>query len=545
MKDDPAPFVETKGQKAERLKREKNPWEAIEEIRAFAHAGRGSLPEAWAGTYFKWWGIYTQGNGHGAFGDATGYFMFRVGLPNGFANTKQLRMIGALARQYARNQAAITVRQAVQFHWVEIESIPKIMAALQTVGLTNKGTSGDVLRGVTGCPLAGCLADELVNTEPLVRQITAQLAANPDFYNLPRKIKVAVSGCPSWCNHPEINDVGLTAVRNGERIGYSIRVGGGLSRQPHLGVRLNAFIRQEQALEVVRAVMELFRRQDALREKREHARLKYLFLNHGWTAERFLEELQDLLGYRLEPAVAEQIPGCEQREHLGLHAQKQEGRYAVGIPVSGGILTGDQWIEVANLADLYAGGEVRLSAGQNLLIPHVPEQFCEALLRGLDRIGLPVEASAFRAAVVSCTGTEFCKMGIAETKRFSSRLISEMERRMPNFSSRIRVHVTGCSNGCAHHHVSEIGLEGRKIKKDGVASDGFAFRLGGALGERSALGRLVGYQCRAEQVPDALERLLHGYIQQRHSSETLANFLQRSSDRSLRLLLSGEGEGTT
>ncbi len=533
------PARETKSQKAERLKREKNPWHGLEEIRRFAREGHGSIPDDWKGTYFKWWGIYSQGNGQGAFGDASVYFMLRIGLPNGIATSEQLRATGRLAKRFARNQAAITVRQSLQFHWVEIESVPDIIESLEGVGLTCKGTSGDSLRGVTGCPLSGCLDDELLDTRPLVRQIAKELAANADFYNLPRKIKVAVSGCPSWCSHPEINDLGLTAVRNGEQLGYSIRVGGGLSRQPHFGVKLNAFVRQEQAAGVVRAVMELFRRQDVLREKRESARLKYLFLKHGWTGERFLGELEEILGYKLAPAVAEDVPGAGAREHLGVHPQKQRGRYAIGIPVPGGVLTGDQLIEIARLVELYAGGEVRFSVGQNMLIPHVPEQFREAFARELEGIGLSPEVSSFRTAVVSCTGKEFCKMGIAETKGFSRRLIGEMERRMPGFSSGLSIHVTGCSHGCAHHHVSDIGLEGRKLRKGSDAVDGFAFRLGGSLGDRAMLGRAVGYQCATDDVPEAIERLLRGYMERRLPGEALRSFLQRSNNETLCSLLAG------
>lgn len=531
---------ETKTEKSERLKREKNPWDALEEIRSFARNGRASVPEAWDNMYFKWWGIYTQGDGQGALGKASSYYMVRIAMPNGMVNAKQLRVIGQLAQKHARNQAAITVRQTLQFHWVTIESIPEIMDALQTVGLTNKGASGDVLRGVTGCPLAGCLPDELIDASPLVKKITKELSANANYHNLPRKIKVSASGCPSWCHHPEINDIGLTAVRRGEEIGYSIRVGGGLSRQPHLAIRLNAFIHQNQALEVVRAIMELFKRQDILRQKRENARIKYLFMKFGWTAEKFLSEVEAILGYKLDPAVSESDPSAEIREHLGIHPQKQPGLFYMGIPVAGGILSGEQLLRIADLAELYAQGEIRFSSGQNLLIPFVPEQNCNVLAAELEKIGLPLKNSAFRDGTVACTGAQFCKMGIVETKQFSTRLITAMEKRMPQFPSPLTINVTGCGNGCAHHHVSAIGLEGRKIKMDGESRDAYTFRLGGALGKDSTLSRAIGYQCTAEEVPNAMERLLQGYLSNRTGSETIQSFFNHSSNEELRALLGGE-----
>ena len=248
---------ETKAQRAERLKREKNPWEAFDEVRAFAREGRSSVLPEWASSYFKWWGIYTQGDGVGATGGkggeglASDYFMMRIGIPNGIVSASQLRVIGGITRKYARNLADITVRQNIQLHWLTIESLPEVVDALDAIGLSPKGACGDVVRNVTGCPLAGVAADELIDASPLAVEIAHLLKANPEFYNLPRKFKISVTGCPSWCTYPEINDIGLTpAVHNGQ-VGYSLRVGGGLSNEPHLAVRLDAFVLPDQALRAV------------------------------------------------------------------------------------------------------------------------------------------------------------------------------------------------------------------------------------------------------------------------------------------------------
>lgn len=540
MSEKPGPRAETKTEKTERLKREKNPWDALEEIRGFARLGHAGIPDEWKTMYFKWWGVYSQGDGRGALGAASPYFMFRVGLPNGCITSEQLALVGKLAREHARNQAAITVRQSLQFHWVEVESIPVMMDALAQAGLTSKGTSGDTLRGVTGCPLAGCLPDELIDASPLVAEISRAFSANPEFYNLPRKIKVTATGCGNWCTHPELNDIGLTAVKRGNEVGYSIRVGGGLSRSPHLGVRLNAFIRQRQAMDVVEAVMKLFRRQVSLRQKREQARLRHLFLKQGWTADRFLAEIEAILGYRLDAAVDEIVLANTHREHLGIHPQKQAGLDFVGVTVPGGQLAGEQVEEIAELARQYASGSIRFSVGQNLVIPNVRRARSRELAKALESIGLAVDASPFRRGVVSCTGPEFCKMGIAETKAFANRLIAELEHRMPEFASSLKINVTGCGNGCAHHHVSDIGLEGKKIKRDGKMIDGFSFRVGGAVGRDAALARLVGYQCPAAEVPDAIERLMRRYAEARRDGEDLHAFLVRSSDEELRGLLAVE-----
>ena len=294
------PQKETKAQRMERLKREKNPWEAFDEVRTFAREGRSSVVPEWASAYFKWWGIYTQGDGVGATGGkggeglATDWFMMRIGIPNGMVSASQLRLIGGITRKYARNLADITVRQNIQLHWLTIESLPEIVDALDAIGLSPKGACGDVVRNVTGCPLAGVAADELIDASPVAREIAHHLTANSEFYNLPRKFKISATGCPAWCTYPEINDIGLTPVRRGgrdEEVGYSLRVGGGLSNEPHLAVRLDAFVRPDQAVRVVRGVAEIFRDQQALRESRERARLKYLFMREGWTAESFLTKV--------------------------------------------------------------------------------------------------------------------------------------------------------------------------------------------------------------------------------------------------------------
>ena len=377
--DVPAVAVkETKAQRQERLKKAKNPWEAFDEVRAFAREGRSSVVPEWASTYFKWWGVYTQGDGVGVTGGKGGegltsdYFMMRIGIPNGIISSSQLRTIGAITRNQARNLADITVRQNIQLHWLTIESLPEVVDALDAIGLSPKGACGDVVRNVTGCPLAGVAADELIDASPLAIEIAHLLTANPEFYNLPRKFKISVTGCPSWCSYPEINDIALTPVKHEDEVGYSLRVGGGLSNEPHLALRLDAFVLPNQALQVVRVITEIFRDQQGLRESRESARLKYLFTKEGWTAERFLQELNSRLGYTLLPGVPEQVPSEALRDHIGVHRQSQPGLSYVGASVLRGRLTGEQLEAAADLADRFGSGALRATVAQNLIFIDVP-----------------------------------------------------------------------------------------------------------------------------------------------------------------------------
>jgi sulfite reductase (ferredoxin) len=540
------PPKETNAQRAERWKREKNPWLAFNEVREFARQGRSSVLPEWASFYFKWWGVYTQGDGVGATGGKGGegvtsdFFMMRIGIPNGVVSARQLRVIADLSKKHGRNLADITVRQCIQLHWLTIESLPEIVDAIYAVGLSPIGACGDVVRNVTGCPLAGVAADELIDASPLASQISKELSGNPEFYNLPRKFKVCVSGCPSWCAHPEINDIAFTATKLNGQLGYSLRVGGGLSKEPHLAVRLNAFVLPEQAVAVARATATIFREQQKLRENRAQARMKYLFMKEGWTAESFLAALQSRLDFTLLPAAPEVVPSDIYRDHAGIHAQKQAGFSSVGATVLRGRMTADQLLASAELAERFGSGALRTTVSQNLLFIDIPNNKTAELVRELQQIGLQVDGSMFWRGTVACTGTEFCKLAITETKGFARWLVDELDERLPGFDQQLRLNVTGCPNGCGQHWIADIGIEGKKIKQEGSLIDAYYFCLGGAVGAHAGIARPVGYRTPATEVPEAIERLLRRYLATRSPEENLRAWFSRHSNEELRAHLAGE-----
>jgi sulfite reductase (ferredoxin) len=544
----PAP-KETKAQKVERLKREKNPWNAWDEVRQFAREGRGSVLPEWTGTYFKWWGVYTQGDGLGVTGGkggeglASDYFMMRIGLPNGLLTAHQLHAIADITAKYARGVADITTRQNIQLHWLTIESLPEIVEELTAIGLSPKGACGDVVRNVTGCPLAGLDGHELFDASPLAVEIAQKLTANPEFYNLPRKFKISVTGCPIWCSYPEINDVALTGLKrtvNGvEELGYSLRVGGGLSTEPHLAVRLNAFVPQDKAYDAVKAVCEIFREQDVLRENRTRARIKYLFMKHGWTAETMLAAIEEKLGYRFDPQEEGVVVDDVYRDHVGVHPQRQAGLSYVGVTVLNGRLNPEQLHALASLSEEYGDGHLRATIGQNIVLVNIPNAKTQEVVAKITELGLQVQPTVFYRGAVACTGTEFCKLAISETKGFAKWLVGEMEDRMPEFDQQLRLHVTGCTNSCGQSWIADLGLEGKKIKKDGQMVDAFYFCVGGALGEHAGIARQIGFRAAAEDCPDAIERLLRGYLAQRSEGENLRSYFRRTSDEDLRAQLNG------
>ena len=540
---------ETKAQRAERLKLAKNPWDAWDEVRKFAKEGRGSVLPEWTGLYFKWWGVYTQGDGLGVTGGKGGegkesdYFMMRIGLPNGLLTSKQLHVIADLTEKYARGIADITTRQNIQLHWLTIDGLVDVVDKLTEIGLSPKGACGDVVRNVTGCPLAGLDHEELFDASPLALEVAQKLTANPEFYNLPRKFKISITGCPLWCSYPEINDIGLTGlkrVKDGkEELGYSMRVGGGLSNEPHLAVRLNAFIPQDKAYEAIVKVIEIFREQTVLRESRTSARIKYLFMKHGWTAESMLAEIEKRMGFTFDPQQEGPVAPDIYRDHVGAHKQKQDGLSYVGATVLNGRLSPQQLHTLASLAEEHGDGNLRATIGQNIVLVNLASDKVQAVVEKITEIGLEVEPNVFFRGAVACTGTEFCKLAISETKAFNKWLVGELDERIPDFDQQIRLHVTGCTNSCGQSWIADLGLEGKKIKKDGKMVDAFYFCVGGALGEYAGIARQIGYRAAAEDCPDAIERLLRGYMKDRSDGENLRGYFRRKTDEELRATLNG------
>ena len=541
---------ETKAQRIERLKRAKNAWDHFDEIRAFARQGFDSIPPEWVGTYFRSWGIYTQGDGAGVTGGKNGegkavpFFMVRIRIPNGLLTAEQARLIAQLSEQFGNGVADITVRQNIQLHWVAIEDIPEVLERLWSVGLSTTGACGDVARNITGCSLAGIHAHEIANVAPLALAIDEELGGNPEFYNLPRKFKITITGCPDWCSYPEINDIGLTATRRtchgGEEIGFSLRVAGGLSTEPHLAVKLNAFIQWHQVIPVVRAITNVFKESEGLRQSRDRARLKYLFLQHGWTADSFLAAIEGKLGHKLDPAEPELLPSSFHRDHLGVIPQKQPALFTVGASVVRGRISPAQIRLAADLADQYGDGHLRATPMQNLLLINIAGLNTAAVVDALKAAGLPVLTNSFVRGTVACTGSEFCKLALTETKSFGRWLTEQLDERYPGYQEDIKLHITGCPNSCGQHWIADVGLEGKKIKQDAKLVDAYYFCVGGSVGQVASIARPVGYRCAADEVPNAIARLLDHFHALRQHAEPLQNFLARQTTDHLRSVLSGQ-----
>jgi sulfite reductase (ferredoxin) len=531
---------ETAAQRVERIKRERAPWSIMDDIRRYAREGFASISNEDLTVRFRAWGLYTQGDGRGTRGEEMPFFMMRLRTPNGAMTAEMVRTVADLSDRYARSSIDITNRQNFQLHWLRIEDVPTIWDELSRVGWTSQGSCGDNTRTVTGCPLAGVDHEELIDASPIAIAVDRHLNGHPDYANLPRKFKISISGCTHWCTYPEINDIGVTAVRapDGE-VGFHVRVGGGLSTRPHLALRLNAFVRADQVLDVIVAITAIFRDSDELRQNRAKARLKFLFINHGWTPDRMLAEVERRLGYRLAPAVPESPPEGGARDHVGIQPQKQHGLHYAGFSVVSGRITPDQLRKITALSEEFGDGSLRLTASQNIVVLNVRGTELNAFVRGAGDVGIPLSGSSFQRGTLSCTGSEYCKLAITETKLLSIRLAHELEDRLPGFSQAIKLHVTGCPNACGQHWIADVGLQGVLLTQNGAQVEGFDFFVGGGLGLRSGVARRVGYRTSADDVADALERLFGAYDARRDGAEPFRDWATRTGDESIRAILGG------
>jgi sulfite reductase (ferredoxin) len=502
----------------------------------YAYRGFDSIDPSDLRGRMRWWGLYTQrrpGIGGGLTGSLEPeelddkYFMLRVRIDGGRLTCEQLRAIADVSTEYGRDTADVTDRQNVQLHWIRIEDMPAIWQRLESAGLSTTEACGDTPRVILGCPLAGDNADEIIDGTAAIADVVSRHIGSAEFSNLPRKFKTAISGCPDHCTVHEINDISFVGVHGPDGVpGFDLWVGGGLSTNPKLAVRLEVFVTPEQLPDVWAGVTSVFR-DYGYRRSRTRARLK--FLVSDWGPERFREVLEkEYLGYALVDGPAPAAPRSKRRDHVGV-TPLRDGTFAVGFAPRAGRVSGTLLHEVADLADRFGSGQVRTTTEQKMIIVGVTD--VDGLVAELASRDLPVFPSAFRRSTMACTGLEFCKLAIVETKVRASELIDELERRMPDFDEPIGINVNGCPNACARFQVADIGLKGSLIGGE----EGFQIHLGGSLGVEAALGRKVrGLKVTAAGLPDFVERILRSFEADRADGESFASWVRRADESALK-----------
>jgi sulfite reductase (ferredoxin) len=509
----------------------------------YAHTGFRGIDPADLRGRFRWYGLYTQ-RAPGIPGGRTAvlepheledeYFMLRIRIDGGRLTGAQLRVVAGIATEFGRDVADVTDRQNVQLHWIRIEDVPEIWRRLDAVGLDTTEACGDTPRVILGCPLAGVGVDEVLDATDALRAVRDRYVGDPAFSNLPRKYKSSISGCGRHCTNHEINDVSFAGVVGPDGTpGFDLWVGGGLSTNPRFAQRLGAFVEPDRMAEVWAGVTGAFR-DYGYRRSRAHARLKFLLAD--WGPERFREVLEkEYLDSPLPDGPAPE-PYDGPRGHAGV-ARQHDGRHAVGFAMRAGRSSGTQLAAVADLAETHGSGRVRTTAQQQVVILDVPADRVDPLVAELAAADLPVRPTPFRGGTIACTGIEFCKLAIVETKARAQWLYGELERRLPDFSEPVTINVNGCPNSCARFQVADIGLKGSvQAGRNGEPdTEVFQVHLGGRLGGEAAMGRKFrGLKVPADEAADYVERVLRGFAERRTGGESFAAYVARADEEWLK-----------
>jgi sulfite reductase (ferredoxin) len=508
----------------------------------YAHRGFDSIDPADLRGRFRWWGLYTQRK-PGIDGGKTAtlepeelddrYFMLRVRIEGGQLTTEQLRAIADVSTTFARDTADITDRQNIQLHWIRIEDVPAIWQRLESVGLYTTEACGDVPRVVISSPVAGIAADEIIDPTPAIDDIVEKYIGSAEFSNLPRKFKTALTGHPSHDVVPEVNDIAFVGVVHPEHgPGFDLWVGGGLSTNPMLAQRLGVWVPLEEVHEAWWGVTSIFR-DYGYRRLRTRARLKFLVAD--WGVEKFREVLETkYLKRKLIDGPAPEVPAV-QGDHIGVHEQK-DGKLYVGVAPVVGRVSGSSLAKVADVVAAHGSDRIRTTAQQKLLVLDVEPAQVDSLVTALGELGFHAKPSPWRRNVMACTGIEFCKLAIVETKASAAGLIAELERRIPELDVPITVNLNGCPNSCARIQVADIGLKGQLVMDaEGNQVEGFQVHLGGGLGLDAGFGRkLRGHKVTTAGLADYVERVTRNYLADRTEGERFAQWAVRADEELLK-----------
>ena len=522
--------------KVEQIKLERHPLEVRDSIIESYSKDLSSMHEMLGEVErLKWVGIYPQKQG----GDA---FMMRIKVPGGVLTPEQARVIGQIAVDFANgplpnphfgnNFLDLTTRQDVQMHWIKMENVPEIWRRLEEAGMTTVQACGDSARNVLCCPVSGLGHDEVLDAYPIAQTISDYFTGNREYANLPRKFKLSVTGCVEDCAQAEINDIGMLPARLEDgTLGFNVRVGGGLSDGPKMASDIDVFVRPEEAVEITRGIAQVFGELGD-RENRWTARMRYLVQELG--PEGFREELEKRVAFELTPA-GEDLTKHYRGDHVGVHAQKEEGLYYVGLNVPVGRMSGEHFIEAARLAGEY-GAEIRLATDQNFIITGVPEEHLDDLLAEplLERFS--PKPGAFERGIVACTGSEFCRFGIVETKIRAVEWAREMDERVGDGIGQdaVRMHFSGCSASCAQPQIGDVGFRGETAKTKDALVEGVDIGLGGSLGRDAAFIDWVEGSKPTEDVPDALAAVFKKFKEERREGERFHEWARRRPNKELR-----------
>ena len=517
-------MVEKELSAVEQLKALRNPLRVIEDIYKEAQEGI-PLSDEYIGL-LKWYGMYPHINKNDT--EDKKYFMKRIKVVDAKLNLEQLSILAKIGKEYAQGLVDFTNRQNVQFHFIEIKDMPAILELLESVGLTSRMASGDGPRPIMTSPVAGIDANEIYDATALVKEVDTYFDKNDDrFCNFPRKYKTGISGCGRHTAAHEVQDVAFTAFKTDDgEVLFDLTVGGGLSKSKQIAYRANRYVKENQVKDVTVACAEIFR-DNGNRANRNKARVRHLV--NDWGLEKFVDAIEEKIGYKLQEGQVEpKITPFENRTHFGIHEAKQENESFIGFATNSGRIAGEDFQAISDICTKYNVKGLALTPTQNFIIYGVQTSDAQSLAEEIDALGYPYEPSPFRARLQSCTGIEFCKFGITETKEFAKRVVTQLEENHPDFKENLIMAISGCGNGCSHPQISDIGFIGTKVRdEDGNRVEGYDVLLGGQLhGEKgSRFARKSGVKVTASNLVGFVGKLIASYNEDNLDQSTFKEYL--------------------
>ncbi len=512
--------------KFEKFKAEKDGLAIKSELEHFAQIGWEAMDETDRDHRLKWVGVF--------FRPVTpGKFMLRMRIPNGVITSGQMRVLAGVVQRYGEDgNADVTTRQNIQLRGIRIEDVPDIFKQFEEAGLTSVQSGMDNVRNITGSPVAGIDADELIDTRGLCRKVQDMITnngeGNPSFTNLPRKFNIAIAGCRDNSVHAEINDIAFVPAYKNGLLGFNVLVGGFFSaKRCAAAIPMNVWVDPRDVVALCEAILIVYRNH-GLRANRQKARLMWLI--DEWGVERFRREVEQQLGYTLQTAAPKDEIVWDKRDHIGIHAQKQPGLNYVGLHVPVGRLYAPDMFDLARIAEVYGSGELRLTVEQNIIIPNVPDSRLAPLLNEPLLNRFLINPTPLVRSLVSCTGAQFCNFALIETKNRALAMARELDQEL--YCPRpVRIHWTGCPNSCGQPQVADIGLMGTKTRKDGKAVDGVDLYMGGKVGKEAELGECVRKGIPCEDLKPVLRDLLiQNFGAQARPAGAIASSLDITSD---------------
>ncbi|BBH42510.1 ferredoxin--nitrite reductase [Microcystis viridis NIES-102] len=490
--------------KFEKFKAEKDGLAIKDELEHFAQIGWEAMDKTDLEHRLKWVGVFYRPV-------TPGKFMMRLRVPNGILSSEQMRVLGEIVQRYGDDgNADITTRQNLQLRGIRIEDIPDIFQRLKSVGMTSVQSGMDNVRNITGSPMAGLDADELIDTRELVQKVQDMITnygqGNYQFSNLPRKFNIAIEGGRDNSVHAEINDIAFVPAYKEGELGFNVVVGGFFSaKRCEAAIPMNVWVRPNQeVVDLCRGILEVYR-DNGLRANRQKSRLMWLI--DEWGIEEFRTRVANQLGYPLATAAEKDAIDWEKRDHLGVFPQKQEGLSYIGLCVPVGRLFADDMFDLARIAEVYGSGELRLTVEQNVIIPNIAAENMPTLLTEPLLAKFTPNPTPLQRALVSCTGAQFCNFALIETKNKAVDLISQLDAEL-NIPRGVRIHWTGCPNSCGQPQVADIGLMGTKARKDGKTVEGVDLYMGGKVGKDAHLGSCVQKGIPCEDLKSVLTSIL-------------------------------------